>query len=270
MANVNYLRYKLLKPFKSWKNKILKSIAQKYAERRNLYNIVASEISEFTREPIEIVKQKHKLSIEAENGREIFKDQKGLSPEKVEEFYKNCTYYIYELPLWNAERGRPKYLSMITVPYLRRNKYQKALDFGGGAGDFCIELAQNNLDVTYCDISEKLYAFSAWRFNRRKLPIKMVKGLTLLGDGLYDVIFSFDAFEHIKDLPQTLGKLLLYLKQGGSLIFSGAFSGGTLHLEENEKYNEFRCLDTLMQNYGLIFHDKFSQFYFYKYIDKTY
>ena len=49
------------------------------------------------------------------------------------------------------------------------------------------------------------------------------------------------------------------------MIFSGAFSGGTLHLEENEIYNDFVCLDRLMRDNGLVFEDKFVQFYFYKY-----
>lgn len=91
----------------------------------------------------------------------------------------------------------------------------------------------------------------------------MVNKLESLEENL-DCIFSFDAFEHIKDLPLLLRKLVKHIKPGGSLIFSGAFSGGTLHLEENEKYNGFIELNNLMRNCGLVFHDKFAQFYFYR------
>jgi 2-polyprenyl-3-methyl-5-hydroxy-6-metoxy-1,4-benzoquinol methylase len=261
--NLNYLRYRIAKPFKSWKNKYLKYITKKEAEKFDLYEKIAEEISEYTNEPIEIVKQKHKLGPESERNFDIFKHQANLSKGEVEEFYRKCNYYIYELPLWNAERSRPKYLYLICLPYLKRNNYKKVMDFGAGTGDLCIELAKMDLDVTYCDIGEELFDFAKWRFQRRNLPIKVVRGIDNINE-IYDCIFSFDTFEHIKDLPGVLKVLIKYIKLGGSLIFSGAFSGGTLHLEENEKYNEFKELDKLMQNYGLIFQDKFAQFYFYK------
>ncbi len=138
------------------------------------------------------------------------------------------------------------------------------MDFGAGAGDLCIALASNGLEVTYCDIGDCLYDFAKWRFEKRHLPVKMAKGIENLKEEKYDCIFSFDAFEHIKDLPEMLDRLIAHLRPGGSLIFSGAFSGGTLHLEENERYNEFKKMDALMQGCGLTFQDKFAQFYFYK------
>ena len=263
MRNLNYIRYKFLKPFKSWKNKYLKHITKKDAQKQDLYNVTVKEISEYTKEPIEVVKQRYRQGPGNEHNFEIFKRQRGPSENEVEGFYQNCNYYIYELPLWNAERNRPKYLSMISLPYLRRNNCEKVLDFGAGAGDLCIELAKNKLDVTYCDIGEQLFNFAKWRFERRNLPIKMIRGIKNI-EGRYGCIFSFDVFEHIKDFPGTLERLVNYIIPGGSLIFSGAFSGGTLHLEENEKYNEFKNLDALMQSCGLGFQDKFAQFYFYK------
>lgn len=261
--NLNYLRYRIIKPFKSWKNKYLKYITKKEAEKFDLYEEIAKEISEYTHEPIETVKQKHRLGPESEKDFGIFKNQNNLTKKSIEDFYQKCNYYIYELPLWNAERNRPKYLSLIVLPYLKRNKYKKVMDFGGGAGDLCIELANHNLEVVYCDIGEQLFNFAKWRFEKRKLPIKMINELESL-DGNFDCIFSFDAFEHIKDLPLLLKKLVKHIELGGGLIFSGAFSGGTLHLEENEKYNDFIELDNLMQSCGLVFQDKFAQFYFYR------
>lgn len=264
MKNWNYLKYKLWKPFKSWKNKYLKSFAKKDAQRRDLYNQAAKEISEYTHEPVEAVKQKHKLGPESEKEFTIFNDQGILTRDGVESFYKDCSYYLYELPLWNAESNRPGYLGRICLPYVKRNKYKKAMDFGGGAGDFCIELAEHNLEVTYCDIGDCLFDFAKWRFARRGLPIRMVKGIDNLGEEEFDCIFSFDAFEHLKDLPLMLKNIVSHLRKSGSLVFSGAFSGGTLHLEENEKYNEFKRLNALMNECGLAFGDKFAQFYFYK------
>lgn len=261
--NSYYFRYLFLKPYKSWKNKYLKYITKLEAEKFNLYDKTAREISEYTGEPIDIVKQKHKLGPESENNFEKFQYQKGLTKPDVDEFYRKCRYYIYELPLWNAERNRPKYLCLICLPYLKAHNYKKVMDFGAGTGDLCIELAKIGLDVIYCDRGDNLFNFAKWRFERRNLPVKMVRGIDNINE-IYDCIFSFDTFEHIKDLPEVFKELIKYIKPEGSLIFSGAFSGGTLHLEENEKYNEFKELDKLMQNHGLFFQDKFAQLYFYK------
>lgn len=261
--SLNYFFYKLLKPFKSWKNKIYKNIANNEARRSRLFDNTLQEISEYTKEPVEVIRIKHKQGPEKECDYSIFQEQGSLSREKVEKFYAQCNYYLYELPLWNAERNRPKYLCSIILPYLKKNQYQKILDFGGGAGDLCIELAKNGLNISYCDIGEILYNFAQWRFKKRNLAIRMVKGMGAI-EGFYDCIVSFDAFEHVKDLEQIIKKLSSHIKHKGSLIFSGAFSGGTLHLEENEQYNDFKKLDLLMKACGLSFQDKFAQFYFYK------
>jgi len=37
-----------------------------------------------------------------------------------------------------------------------------------------------------------------------------------------------------------------------------------MHLEENEKYNEWHALDQLMKDNQLVFFDKFAQFFLYQ------
>lgn len=259
-----YIKQCFLQPFKSWRNKYLKYITRKEGNKLNLYNKCVEEISQYTGEEEDEVKRKHRLGPENEKDYIIFNKHINPSKEDLDRFYGKCNYYLYELPLWNAECNRPKYLCEITLPYLRCYGYRKVMDFGAGTGDLCLELSQNNLDITYCDIGEKLFDFAKWRFDKRNLPIKMVKGINNIKDKDYECIFSFDAFEHIKNLPLVIEKLVEHILPNGSLIFSGAFSGGTLHLQENEKYNNFMQLNKLMENCGLRFQDKFAQFYFYK------
>ena len=215
MANTNYIRSKCLKPFKSWKNKYFKSVTKKETQKFDLFNKTVLEISEYTQETPDIVKQKYKMGPESEKNYEIFLNQTSLMKDEVEQFYQKCDYFIYELPLWNAECNRPRHLAMITLPYVKKNKYSKVMDFGGGAGDLCIELQTQGLDATYCDISEKLFSFSEWRFKHRNLSVKMVQAINKL-DEIYDCIFSFDAFEHIKDLPVVLNTLTSHIRPGGS------------------------------------------------------
>ncbi|MFH1778320.1 MAG: class I SAM-dependent methyltransferase [Candidatus Omnitrophota bacterium] len=264
MHNLNYLRSRILKPFKSWKNKYLKYITNQDAKKNDLFNKTVVEISEYLKEPQEVVREKYKkCGPDSEEQFDVFKDQANLRDLDVKEFYKRCSYYIYELPLWNAEHNRPKHLYLMSRAFLKRNKYKKVLDFGAGTGDLCIELAKNNLDVTYCDIGEQLYNFAKWRFEKKNLSVKIIEGIENLDDEIYDCIFSFDAFEHIKDLSEVIKVLVKHIRPGGGLIFSGAFVGGTLHLEENNKYDDFKNMDNLLRDSGLIFQDKFAQYYFY-------
>ena len=263
-VNSRYLRYKLLKPFKSWHNKYLKNKTRQEARQLKLYETTLQEISDYTKEPLDVVRQKHHLGPGGEKGYDIFLNGNVPAKASVEEFYKNCGYYLYELPLWNAEANRPKYLSLIVLDCLKENNYKDVLDYGAGAGDLCIELAKHSLQVTYCDIAHRLFDFAKWRFKRRDLAVSMVQDLKETKDKQFDCIFSFDAFEHIKDFPSALKEIIEHIRIGGMLIFSGAFSGGKLHLTENERYNDFPELNYLLEKMGLSFYDRFAQYNFYK------
>lgn len=263
MRNINYLRCKILKPFKSWRNKYLKYIGAKEAVRNNLFNNAVKEISCYTDEPEEVVERIYRSGLDNQNKTHLFRKRKQITKENIKNFYKFANFYIYDLPLWNAKRNRPGYLSRIIIPYLRRVHYKKVLDFGAGAGDLCIELASKGINVTYCDIADKLYDFANWRFANRNLNIKMIKALDETNE-LYDCILTFDVFEHLVDLPQAIVSIRNKLNKNGGLIFSGAFSGGGFHLEENEVYNDFRSLDRLMISSGFSFLDKIAQYFFYR------
>jgi 2-polyprenyl-3-methyl-5-hydroxy-6-metoxy-1,4-benzoquinol methylase len=256
MKNINYIRYLCLKPLGSLWNKYLKAVTRQEARERALLDKAVQEISEYTHEPAETVKRKAAAGA-------LFREQHSPERKNIEQFYRNYSTYVYELPLWNAKDNRAKYLIMILSSYLKRNKYKKVMDFGGGAGDLCMELCNRGLDVTYCDINTQLIKLAEWRFKRRNLCVSLVCGLGNVR-AVYDCIISFDVFEHTKGLPETVAALIAHAAQGGSLIFSDAFEGGDLHLEENAKYRSFPEIDALMRRNGLRFEHKFAQVYFYK------
>lgn len=263
--NIHHIRHKVLKPIKSWRNKYLKYRTQRKARRDKLYELALQELSEYTGEPIEVIRQKHKAGPPQEKeDYGIFCRQESLTKDAVEHFYRQYSFYIYELSLWNAQINRPEYLLRVIKPYLRQKKYRRLMDFGAGTGDLSMALAQQGYTVTYCDIGKNNYTFAQWRFKRRSLDIAMVNGLDVLAKKeRFDCIISLDVFEHIKDLSDTLEKLINHIKSGGSLIFSGAFSGGGLHIDENNRYNDFKTMDRLLRKHGMAFQDRFAQFFFY-------
>ena len=262
--NIHLIQYNLLKPFLSWRNKYLKHKTRQEDKRNKLYDKAVAELEEYTKEASNIIKEKHRIAANGESGIDIFKDQAQLSKNSVEHFYQQCKYYLYELPLWNAEVNRPRYLYLIVEPFLRKYHCKKVLDFGGGTGDLCLELAKHNLDVTYCDIGEHVFNFAKWRFEKRKYNVSMVKSLEALKGQRFDAIISFDCFEHIKNLDQVVKHLGDLVRPGGLLITCDAFAGGGLHLEENQKYGNFQEYDQLMKSAGLVFVGKFAQYFFYR------
>lgn len=243
----------------------MKHLANKHSIQNNLYEKTLHEISEYTKEPVEAIRQKHKAGPAQQNDNFVFDDQESLTKEEVESFYKSYSYYIYELPLWNAERARPFYLWKVIRQYLSVHSYTSLLDYGGGAADLCMELSKHNLEVDYFDISKPLHGFVKWRLAKRGIDaVRMYDNLEKINNKLYDCVLSFDVFEHLKNLEEQLATITKFIKPGGSLIFSGAFSGGSLHLQENEIYDNFKVLNTLLSSKGLFFVKKFAQFYFYK------
>ncbi|MGE0267598.1 MAG: class I SAM-dependent methyltransferase [Candidatus Omnitrophota bacterium] len=242
----------------------MKYSAKKESKEFDLYNKAVLEISEYTQESVEVVRQKHHMGPQTEPRYGLFEKQECLTTESVEQFYKDAKYYLYELPLWNAERARPNYLIRILKPYLRKYNCQKILDFGGGTGDLCLELAAQGYTVSYCDIGAEVSRFAKWRFDRRQLEITMYDSITSLENHQFDSIISFDCFEHIKDLRGLVEKLVRSIRSKGLLISADAFEGGGLHLLENQKYHDIKVFDDLLKSLGLRFVGRMAQYVFYQ------
>jgi 2-polyprenyl-3-methyl-5-hydroxy-6-metoxy-1,4-benzoquinol methylase len=262
--NWRYLQYQLLKPFKSVRHRQLRSIMRKRSKKLGLRDKAIEEVAAYTGDTIDVVGKKSEIGSASESKFNDFYDQASLTKDKIERFYKECKFYIYELPVWNAEVSRPYDIFKIVSPYLRKFGYKKLADFGGGAGDLCIEFATNGCDITYCDIGEELMKFAEWRFDRRCLKVPIVKGIDALTGKELDCLLSFDVFEHLKDMDVMVQKMVDAIRPGGMLSFSGAFAGGTLHLEENNKYDDFTAMNILLEKLGLKFYDKFGPYFFYR------
>ena len=172
----------------------------------------ADEAAEYLSEPAHEILRKYRRGNFQE--REFF-ERPGLSAEAVEGYYKNNATYIYDLPFWNAEHNRPKFLRLMMLGRLRQFGCREILDFGAGAGDLCIELARNGFTAVYFDLSERLSDFARWRFKKRGISVEMFKGWEELKGRQFDCIVSFDVFEHINGLPAAAAAVCAHIKPGG-------------------------------------------------------
>lgn len=257
-------QYELMRPVLSWRNKWYKRWAEGESRRRNLYEETVRELSEYTGEPEETVRRKHHMGPRTEPTFAIFGEQDKLTASAVENFYREASYYVYELPLWNAEKARPQYLHRVMRPFLDKFGCRSLLDFGGGTGDLCLEMAAGGYQVAYCDIGKEVAEFAGWRFQRRGLTVPMYDSLDGLEGKTFDAVISFDCFEHIKDLPAVIAHLARCVRPGGLLISGDAFEGGGLHLEENFKYHNADTFDRMLQDNGMTFAGRFAQYVFYQ------
>jgi 2-polyprenyl-3-methyl-5-hydroxy-6-metoxy-1,4-benzoquinol methylase len=131
----------------------------------------------------------------------------------IEQFYGQNQSYIYELMWWHTLNDDLSPLAYVVANRLaERYHCSTYLDFGTGISSGGLLFARRGVDVSVADISSPLLRFSAWRFERRSLPVKVID---LKRDQLpaarFDFITAMDVFEHLTDpvgAVESLGKAL--------------------------------------------------------------
>lgn len=98
------------------------------------------------------------------------------------------------------------------------NKNQKVLEFGCGNGFFLDILKENGIDCAGIEINDKAIKIARQRghtiFNDK------LENLSLILKNSYDILCSFQVFEHINNPGYVINKLLEILKPKGQLIIS--------------------------------------------------
>lgn len=183
--------------------------------------ILIGELAHF----LNISKEDARSRVESSNPRLLAEDWERLNPvtpEEVSEFYvKHSDPNLYELIRWNESDS---YFQRVE-PLLHYHG-MKILEVGAGNGSLCISLSLNGNDVTYCDISETLFAFAQQRFSDRILPIKMAHSLEEVKDNDYDIVVAIDVLEHIHpdSLTSFLKGITGHLKDRGFFYHRSNFS----------------------------------------------
>jgi len=103
---------------------------------------------------------------------------------------------------------------------LKEKKYQKALEVGGGDGEWTKLLTRHAQAITELDISEKMLEQAKRRLSAHN-NIEYTCSDFLnnsLPTGVYDVWFGIRCFEYFNDKSHALAEMHRVLKSGGEMI----------------------------------------------------
>jgi 2-polyprenyl-3-methyl-5-hydroxy-6-metoxy-1,4-benzoquinol methylase len=140
--------------------------------------------------------------------------------QSIEEFYDKSRTVLYELVWWHTLCDDNSPLAYVTaLDFAKQNGCRNYLDFGAGVGSGGILFARNGMEVTLADISSSLLRFTESRFERRRLPVRLVNlGQCELPREAFDLVTAMDVFEHLVDPVGTVDKLWETLRPGGFLF----------------------------------------------------
>ena len=153
--------------------------------------------------------------------------------ESIEQFYNLNQSYIYELIWWHTLCYDFSALAYVSaLHFAERHECSTYLDFGAGVSSGGLVFAKRGMQVSIADISSPLLRFSSWRFERRRLPVRVfdLKREELPSRG-FDLITAMDVFEHLTDPVGTVEALARALKPNGFII-------GRFHVDEDDDRNE--------------------------------
>jgi 2-polyprenyl-3-methyl-5-hydroxy-6-metoxy-1,4-benzoquinol methylase len=112
------------------------------------------------------------------------------------------------------ERGNLKTnLEFIAKVSLLR-KQDRILEIGCGIGSVVFELSRQGYDVTGIDISSKAIAYGLEKYGDIRLQVQAAEELAF-EDETFDVVMSFDLFEHIARVDMHVAQVSRVLRTGG-------------------------------------------------------
>ena len=96
-------------------------------------------------------------------------------------------------------------------PYLPEKG--RVLEIGAGTGMQALALSERGFDVSAIDIAASTYS------GHRQFPVQDYDGITIpFADATFDVVYSSNTLEHVKDLSRMHAEIARVLKPGGRSI----------------------------------------------------
>jgi ubiquinone/menaquinone biosynthesis C-methylase UbiE len=94
----------------------------------------------------------------------------------------------------------------------------KILEIGCGIGTVVFDLMRRGYDVQGTDISQVAIEYGRSKYEGIRLQVQPAEGL-VFEDGAFDVVLSFDLFEHIARIDLHVAEVRRVLKAGGYYLF---------------------------------------------------
>jgi 2-polyprenyl-3-methyl-5-hydroxy-6-metoxy-1,4-benzoquinol methylase len=94
----------------------------------------------------------------------------------------------------------------------------RVLEIGCGIGTIVFELARQGYDVRGTDISQVAIEYGRAKYPGVRLDVQPAEELPF-EEGAFDVVLSFDLFEHIARIDRHVGEVRRVLKPGGHYLF---------------------------------------------------
>jgi SAM-dependent methyltransferase len=144
------------------------------------------------------------------------------------DFYRSTDLYIWEQLQWHASPDRGSYwkaLRLLIRDFPPSAGFGRVLEFGAGIGTDSLFLATQGYAVTLVDVDGPAFRFARHRFERRGLDARFLESRSALPrpEGEYDVVVSFDVFEHLLDPLEAARRLVAAVRRGGVLAQTGSF-----------------------------------------------
>ncbi|MCL5280865.1 MAG: class I SAM-dependent methyltransferase [Planctomycetes bacterium] len=126
---------------------------------------------------------------------------------------------------WRGELGRGKEQRgnlQANLDFLARTNLLKpgdrVLEIGCGIGTVVAQLAQQGYEAMGTDISQVAIEYGRAKYGNVRLEVQPAEDLPY-ADGTFDVVLSFDLFEHISRIDRHVGEVRRVLKPGGHYLF---------------------------------------------------
>jgi len=123
-----------------------------------------------------------------------------------------------ELRIGKEERGNlGANLDFLAKTDLLRSN-DRILEIGCGIGSVVFELSRQGYDVTGIDISGEAIEYGLKKYGDIRLEVQAAETLPY-EDQYFDVVLSFDLFEHIANIDRHVSEVRRVLRPGGYYLF---------------------------------------------------
>jgi len=94
----------------------------------------------------------------------------------------------------------------------------KILEIGCGIGSIVNELSNKNYDITGTDISSNAISYGLKKYDNINLQVQPAESLSF-DDKSFNIVLSFDLFEHIREIDKHISEVFRVLVPGGYYLF---------------------------------------------------